>query len=887
MCTISDKPINQLWFIGLSRLLMFNKKYFKRENLMKGWLTMTKGKQRQSLRGAVLIMVLTVMVVLIIMLMATLTVVTTAGQRIYTKFEENQAYYTARSALDVFTENLLGDSAYYAYEDGSNKRKFEYSVQKDDSTWEVKDDKFYKQGLALQLDLYKIKSSNEDGVDLSWAENPVLADGTFRATSPEETIYTLDNATGLPYIEYDITFPAAASNSSGSYGKIVDIDKNDDDKDGEYNDQIARIKVEVLDRKFHTSVEYTEAQILGAIANPSGNPSATPPIPSKADVQKAIAEGNRSKDYMKIKITSTIQMMDTEGVAIVILETKELVPPSCDNALTTTGSFSGGSGAQVGIAGGVSTMNFGTSIAGDGNSVSGSLFTVGKLEWTSSAKTVLNKKEMVVAMDGVANSSNPTIVKTTVEGTFAFFGGESTLNNGGLFGYDDDAGNIPSSYKVPVIADKIVKTSATDMKINGDLYVNTFDYQINNPGKVKVTGISYVKNLIIPNDPAFVTYSGGITKINLGAIASDMHLKLCKDYTITVTGDPIIYTKNNFPAMWEENTAADNPGDLATLYTAPSVDGFDINTYSVEKIMIDEENNDYRIYRKYDLPFQVNGQTFVTIPTAQAYFVDYYMPHAFDDATGDMVKHSSYVNPGPDPDTAYSVIYSDGNKDMWKVDATALLQQYIASAKEESEPLPAFTQIADLTVGTTFTYGQKDYTVEALPSGGDIDLSSGDKFYVASGNYDFKHWTVKGTSGTMFILVPENATVSFNGSTIQTEYIKTTTTSIVDGTTKAPKVFFYAGTNANITTANNCFFAAYFMMPTAKIYLNNGTSNMQYTNKTGVTTNVSNVGVVGSILCDEFTESNKTAIIFLSSDSGDVTPGEPHLSVTAAQYVRK
>lgn len=147
-----------------------------------------RSKQHESLRGAVLIMVLTVMFVLIIMLMATLTVVSTAGQRIYTKYEENQAYYTARSALDVFTQNMLSDADYYAYKGGS-KRKFEYTDNT--VTPAVEKDADMKQGKALQLDLYKIRSQAETAAkegytegsntynDLKWAENAVLDDNTF------------------------------------------------------------------------------------------------------------------------------------------------------------------------------------------------------------------------------------------------------------------------------------------------------------------------------------------------------------------------------------------------------------------------------------------------------------------------------------------------------------------------------------------------------------------------------------------------------------------------------------------------------------------------------------------------------------------------------------
>lgn len=99
---------------------------------------MCENKGRQNVSGTVLIMILTVMLVLIVMLLATLTVVSTASQRIYTKYEENQAYYTARSALDVFSENVLNDASYYS------------------SAAET-------QGFAIQKQLYTVKSLGDPG----------------------------------------------------------------------------------------------------------------------------------------------------------------------------------------------------------------------------------------------------------------------------------------------------------------------------------------------------------------------------------------------------------------------------------------------------------------------------------------------------------------------------------------------------------------------------------------------------------------------------------------------------------------------------------------------------------------------------------------------------
>ncbi|MGN1416599.1 MAG: hypothetical protein ACI4XF_07140 [Oscillospiraceae bacterium] len=71
---------------------------------------MAESKRRpRKLKGAVLVMVVTLLFVLVVMLLATLTVVSNANRRTITKYEENQAYYTARSALEVYIDEMLED----------------------------------------------------------------------------------------------------------------------------------------------------------------------------------------------------------------------------------------------------------------------------------------------------------------------------------------------------------------------------------------------------------------------------------------------------------------------------------------------------------------------------------------------------------------------------------------------------------------------------------------------------------------------------------------------------------------------------------------------------------------------------------------------------------
>ncbi|MDE5577365.1 MAG: hypothetical protein K2J11_08260 [Oscillospiraceae bacterium] len=167
-----------------------------------------KSKRLGSFAGTVLIMVLTVMLVLIIMLMATLTVVSTASQRIYTKYEEQQAYYTARSALDVFTGKLLNDSQYIV------------------SGTET-------QGYFLQKDLYTIPISDKN-TKLSPAEksqrNLAFTDSTGEYYGP---------IISDKYIDYKVTLPDLNGGSGDKYGKFSD--------DG----STVNIRVEVLDRVYN------------------------------------------------------------------------------------------------------------------------------------------------------------------------------------------------------------------------------------------------------------------------------------------------------------------------------------------------------------------------------------------------------------------------------------------------------------------------------------------------------------------------------------------------------------------------------------------------------------------------------------------------------------
>ncbi len=826
-----------------------------------------KGKRLRSFSGTVLIMVLTVMLVLIIMLMATLTVVTTASQRIYTKYEENQAYYTARSALDVFTSSMLSDAAYYAYKDGGTTvRDYLYTDVSVSPSVNKTVSNAMKQGTALQLDLYKIRSQNDDGIDLKYAENPIDTDKVFVLDAGQENnnnnyslnssdSYTKDGITydGLEYIEYDVMLPMV-DDGSNKYGKMVDTDFNDEDDDGVKDDQIARIRVEVLDRKLATEPSYTTQQINDYIG---GDTSLIADDPA---FKAAIAKGSRSKDYMKIKITSTVKMMGVDGVAIVIFETTEKDAPAGNRAITTTGALSGGSGAMVRTAGGAATMSLGITKVGDGNNMMGTLYTLGQFEWTSSSALTLNKGDFVVAMGGIAPSTNPTVITSSADGSVMFLGGSSIL------GTNSEAKIGDSNHDIPLIGDEITCGS---LNVYGNMYARKITYTDNNNGKWNLNGGNlYVQDVVIPKSnffhtPPTVDGDGNLVngKIDLGAMLSSGSVQLCTGYNVYLASD------------------TSTPLDLSQYdpiqgATVTTVDPFDINDFTAVK-------NEEKIYRQYALPFQVDGQNTIEIPSAQAYFSEYFKDDAFHEKTGDLKNYSDQSNDNPaDVSNKYATIYADANKDMWLLTAADMLEDYLELTElaEGSPPRTITSMISDAEINN----------VESFPQNGTITLDSGDKFYkLDAGNYSGKV-TVSGSNGRLILLLPESTTANFNNFLLVTDDVNESSGSIKNGTTKAPKIDIYGGTGSKISTDGNCLFTAYFIMPTGEIDpMKMGKQPVSYDDGNGNSVSIQHIAIVGSVICKNFNcLNNATGIAYLDKNSGAESPGEPHLSVKASQYTR-
>ena len=441
---------------------------------------MTKSKQRQKVSGAVLVMVLIVMVVLIIMLMATLTVVTTASQRIYTKYEENQAYYSARSALDIFTQNMLEDSQYYAYNSSGSIRAFSYT----DDTGATQNANM-KQGLALQLELYKIKSQGQETAQIAKALYPAMSDAdakaamefvenmepadVFTSGSPEDKNYSIA-ATATDSITYQVTLPTltdpkATGTQQSYYGEMVDA--IDTDGDGAKDTQVATIKVEVLDRIYHTATSYgnTEKEIREKIIGIlQGTDSA-----KIAQLKEDIKNGDRAKDKFTLKVTSTVKYMDTEATAVLIYDSTERPAVNSSKAITSVNDVSEGSGLFA--LGGASSLSGNISVD-EGSLVYDSLFLKGNLNIIDSGEGMHLFKDTLHTILGNFNVSN-TYPSFDESGSVFYVNGTTIFTVNGSFGSSGKLTNIVSN-------SVRLESNAKQMQYYGNMYCDTFYLEIIN-----------------------------------------------------------------------------------------------------------------------------------------------------------------------------------------------------------------------------------------------------------------------------------------------------------------------------------------------------------------------------------------------------------------------
>ena len=311
---------------------------------------MAESKRRpRSLKGAVLIMVITILFVLIVMLLATLAVVSSTTQRTYTKYEETQAYYTARSVLEVYIDEILtskedfnidvanpsdsnqkiimdammaGGFDNIKYLDGAGAEQEGLPVKEDSPGHFIKIDyagKEVKQGFAYQQEIFGYLRPK-----FEW-DPTGTAPGTAKPSDDRNWKRYKDNEDKC-YLTYKVPMPEI--NGVAGVGKTESLDS-----DGE-----VEVKVELLRILYRNKAgqvitdNVKDVDITGGMGHLST---------LSTDVDNCV---DWTQTYYRLKVTSTANIstgagddeLNNEVSVSVILEPKDVPSPSgFVNAMTS------------------------------------------------------------------------------------------------------------------------------------------------------------------------------------------------------------------------------------------------------------------------------------------------------------------------------------------------------------------------------------------------------------------------------------------------------------------------------------------------------------------------------------------------------------------------
>lgn len=832
---------------------------------------MKESKRRQSLSGAVLIMILTVMFVLIILLTATLTTVTTANQRIYTKFEENQAYYTARSALDVFTQNMLSDANYVS--------GIDYTYTKAGSSDTVQ----MKQGLGLQMDLYMLKSQNGFcNVPQDKLKNFVTSTSDTNLQKVEyKDWFGTDSSkvknNGKPttdpdykeYVEYEVELPQLA-NGGSQYGKLSDLEGSGSNKVPK-----AKIKVEVLSRDYHIG-EYDISAYSSKddfFENASDDAKA-----------EAVVSGVRKKDKIRVKITATTTFDGVEGIAVLILDSNE---PPVNNSSRAITAFGGTGSDNMSILGGMAaenTINWGSN---DGY-IYGPVYVEDDFLMTSNGpKLYLNSGEtLVVGGDvqiennhfQVINTTTPVIVDDK-NAPFVYIGGE--LRTGGGLGDSpfmnmdviaeevNIGGKIVFDSSCTVYCKKLTCKSGSNSTYDGDIYVD---------------GDVYIYN---DNDTK-ITYDNGNPTVVHGGTG-----------IIHFTGDVIDGTTNNAVT------------DGATTGFMKETTGFWSNI-PMPSIIAEKNPTASGDSDGTKIEFQIPGRTNKKeIETHVQNFDTYYVK----DEDGNRVMITV-----TDPDSGASVQRPEVKSAQFMAD--------IDTMGDKTKPFTSAntgitTNLSSLTTSGG-NIGGVNFNHVLDTGGGDVKAIwnfDNQNIYIKGGGTvvlqldESKSW---GYNNDNIILVDDDTTLKIIGDTdsIATGawsntfaklevYNQTTwgayknfdvgagTDSLKVGNKagvgiKVPKIFYYFTGSGNFSVQNNCLLTGYVYAPDVKINMPAAstptpTNGMEYN---GSTVSGTPVCIIGSALVKGANLPNNTGVAYINPNLDDDTPGEPIHQWQSSMYVR-
>lgn len=843
-----------------------------------------KGKRLKSLGGTVLIMVLTVMLVLIIMLMATLTVVTTASQRIYTKYEENQAYYTARSALDVFSQNMLYDKAYYAYKDSGTAVR-QYANGAGDSA-------DMKQGLAIQLDLYALKTSGTADTDVPKTIDNLLQtefsdyinSGVSGKDQYKNNFGVVKNGTKYDdKIVYEVELPNVKGSDTAAahdYGAFADGRK-------------AKITVEVLSREYDMSDDVltgTTTKVKDKIASFNGNPTLIAnflAVPQNyEDTIKAVVNGSRKKDKLKVKITAETKVMGVEGKAVLICNSNEPPMNNSSRAITAFGGATGINHAY--IVGGMSMIGDPANPTNPINwtndsGIYGTTYCETGLNVNVASPVVLTECEYMF-VGGNFISDNDTNIKASVTDTslnkrpFIYVNGNMEVKAGKkitIGGTGDEAVDV-------IINGDLDFSGGAAFTCNGNVYITGDCKLTSTAGTPNITGDLYVAGNVIAENNCF------------------------DDVKIIAGTGCEIYT-----APGKTITVKDSDGNVFTMTSAKS-EGGNGGSFDSSKLVIPDFTNDIKNTsstgkEKFEIKLPDGAATVSkNLETHKGNYDNYY----YMDNDGHYTDDAGSPSAVPVPKTAQTLAGIDFT-DSTNLPTDELTTSVVSTGIDTAGGVKKYLVKSGSSYGNAklritgggtaelylhyvtnpwYTPPTITFSLQELDIIVDDDTTL--KIFGADDNieYDFKGvrvWTV-----TMYE-AKFNTDINSDGNIESTLNV-----GIASGhNIKVPKIYYYFS-DGKVTISqigsNTGFYAGYFFGPGTNIWSQKSDvtfDDMRYYGGAAASGAVVDdtwpFTFVGSILCNDYQFQNDQGVAYINpnlADDGD--PGDPIHQWQANMYTR-
>lgn len=886
---------------------------------------MKEPKRRQSLSGMVLIMILTIMTVLIVLLTATLSVVSSANQRIYTKYEENQAYYTARSALDVFTVKMLSDKAYYVQaamgeaKDASGNKIYIHG----DKTKTQND--AMTQGLGLQLDMYAINTVKDDagkdlGANVSQADLTAYANTISDSEKKQDEYLTYFGVTdpAVTKLEYEVTLPKISQGTGGTgndYGKFSDTDTSG------YG--TAHITIEILDRTYalgsYTSGGVQKAVLEGdekafvmkSATSPSGTDYSGTHEPNSNQIAEAIFNGNRKKDSMRVKITATTYFEGVEGTAVLIYDTDE--PSSVNNSRAIT-SFGGVGGSNhLYIVGGASMSGDRKDDDADGipdntNSMMneggfyGTIYDEIGLHINVSGTPIYLTEAEYLYVSGNLEVENSSNIKGMVSDTdisqrpFVYVAGKLITGSGNNVGIGG-AGKIATEKVDVICAGGIDFNNTASWTINGNVISGGDATIISTAGHPNIEGNLYIDgDLYLAKDNCVsvtTDATGVVTDIKLIFDDSNAGVTDSRKCNVYVSGNVFFNADGSGYTLFDKSHVFNSDGSAIGTFTAHSIS----NQMATDDDIFDTSTG--KLQHVVDLSGKLPGITGTIerrIDTRKANYDQYYLK----DASGDYVDNDSDGVPDAKPATELA------GEDFTN-------SAFIAAASGELTLTSQTIDTGGLTKRLVLHGSQSASGVKIeVKGGGTLELCldlGGNAWYTPSS------FSING-NGNSYIVVDDDTTLKVYGCVQGVDYafekFRIVTKSVYDAiengsrldagskvghNIKVPKIYYYfdgrnpppSSTNQTISTSNKeSILAGYLYAPDSTLSTSGGsvTFNNLYYNGQKVDSSWP-ITFYGSVLCKDFAFANDEGIVYVNPDlDSDGNAGEPIHAWKSYRYAR-